>query len=177
MQYYNKMMKNLYGQLQECKAKLIAEIKEKYSKVFDELDKYADEVGVSHDKYAKRDITISLKTNTGNFYALQANANTTSFFEDEMKKINAAIPVTGGGTGSGGGTGDGGNDGSTGDGKRTGTGTGGGTTPPKRLRKVVHLNTHTTQPMRSEADVDLYLAGLKAELMQYINNNNDIIVS
>ena len=31
--------------------------------------------------------------------------------------------------------------------------------------------------MRSEADVDLYLAGLKAELMQYINNNNDIIVS
>ena len=94
-----------------------------------------------------------------------------------MKKINAAIPVTGGGTGSGGGTGDGGNDGSTGDGKRTGTGTGGGTTPPKRLRKVVHLNTHTTQPMRSEADVDLYLAGLKAELMQYINNNNDIIVS
>ena len=177
MPSYNKMMKNLYGQLQECKAKLIAEIKEKYNKVFDELDKYADEVGVSHDKYAKRDITISLKTNTGNFYALQANANTTSFFEDEMKKINAAIPVTGGDTGSGGGTGDGGNDGGTGDGKRTGTGTGGGTTPPKRLRKVVHLNTHTTQPMRSEADVDLYLAGLKAELMQYINNNNDIIVS
>ena len=56
------------------------------------------------------------------------------------------------------------------------------TTPPAqpkpvRVRKVVHLNTHTTQPMRSEADVDLYLAGLKAELMRYINNNNDIIVS
>ena len=166
MPSYNKMMKNLYGQLQECKAKLIAEIKEKYNKVFDELDKYADEVGVSHDKYAKRDITISLKTNTGNFYALQANANTTAFFEEEMKKINSAIrasqepptqpvdpadPVK-------------------------------PTTPPAqpkpvRVRKVVHLNTHTTQPMRSEADVDLYLAGLKAELMQYINNNNDIIVS
>lgn len=166
MPSYNKMMKNLYGQLQECKAKLIAEIKEKYNKVFDELDKYADELGVSHDKYAKRDITISLKTNTGNFYALQANANTTAFFEEEMKKINYAIrasqepptqpvdpadPVK-------------------------------PTTPPAqpkpvRVRKVVHLNTHTTQPMRSEADVDLYLAGLKAELMQYINNNNDIIVS
>lgn len=50
-------------------------------------------------------------------------------------------------------------------------------TPPARIRKVVHLNTHTTHPMRSEADVDLYLAGLKAELMQYINNDNDIIVS
>ena len=166
MPSYNKMMKNLYGQLQECKAKLIAEIKEKYSKVFDELDKYADEVGVSHDKYAKRDITISLKTNTGNFYALQANANTTAFFEEEMKKINSAIrasqepptqPVD------------------PADSVKP-------TTPPDkpkpvRGRKVVHLNTHTTQPMRSEADVDLYLAGLKAELMQYINNNNDIIVS
>jgi len=173
MPSYNKMMKNLYGQLQECKAKLIADIKAKYNKVFDELEQYADEVGVPRDKFAKRDITISLKTNTGNFYALQANANTTSFYEDEMKKINASISSTGGGTGSGGGTGNGGNGGGTG----TGTGNGGGQTPPKRIRKVVHLNTHTNQPMRSEADVDIYLAGLKEELMQYINSNNDIIVS
>ena len=49
--------------------------------------------------------------------------------------------------------------------------------PQPRVRKVIHLNTHTTQPMRSEADVDRYLAGLKAELMQYINNDNDVIVS
>ncbi|HCD78141.1 MAG TPA: hypothetical protein DEQ27_07620, partial [Prevotella sp.] len=28
----------------------------------------------------------------------------------------------------------------------------------------------------SETDVDIYLAGLKAELMQYINENNDIII-
>ena len=176
MPSYNKMMKNLNGMLQECKAKLIADIKDKYNKVFDELEKYAEEVGVSRDKFAKRDITISLKTNTGNFYALQANANTTSFFEEEMKKINAAIPVvTSGGGDTGGGTGAGEGDTSN------GTGTGGTTPPPPvkptRIRKVVHLNTHTTKPMRSEADVDLYLAGLKAELMQYINNNNDIIVS
>ena len=166
MPAYNKMMKNLYGQLQECKAKLITEIKEKYNKVFDELDKYADEVGVSHDKYAKRDITISLKINTGNFYALQANANTTAFFEEEMKKINAAIPATPAPPTQ----------------PTDPTDPVQPTTPPAqpkpvRVRKVVHLNTHTTQPMRSEADVDLYLAGLKAELMRYINNNNDIIVS
>lgn len=48
---------------------------------------------------------------------------------------------------------------------------------PTRIRKVVHLNTHTIQPMRSEADVDKYLAGLKVELMKYINDNNDIIVN
>lgn len=38
--------------------------------------------------------------------------------------------------------------------------------PIARIRKVVHLKTHTTQPMRTEADIDLYLAGQKAELMQ-----------
>ena len=80
-----------------------------------------------------------------------------------MKKINSAIPApppsTPGGNGNGGSTPN-------------------PTDPqPKpRMRKIVHLNTHTTKPMRSEADVDIYLAGLKAELMQYINDNNDIII-
>lgn len=165
MPSYNKIMKNLNGQLQECKAKLIADIKSKYNKVFDELEQYAQEVGVSRDKFAKRDVTISLKTNTGNFYALQANANASTFYEGEMKKINDAIPVPTPPVPNPDGDGD--NDPQP-------------PTPPQpkpRVRKVIHLNTHTTQPMRSEADVDLYLAGLKAELMQYINNDNDIIVS
>lgn len=165
MPSYNKIMKNLNGQLQECKAKLIADIKSRYNKVFDELEQYAQEVGVSRDKFAKRDVTISLKTNTGNFYALQANANTSVFYEGEMKKINDAIPIPTPPEPNPDGDGD--------DDPQP-------PTPPQpkpRVRKVVHLHTHTTQPMRSEADVDLYLAGLKAELMQYINNDNDIIVS
>lgn len=164
MPSYNKIMKNLNGQLQECKAKLIADIKSRYNKVFDELEQYAQEVGVSRDKFAKRDVTISLKTNTGNFYALQANGNTSTFYEGEMKKINDAIPVPTPPVPNPDGDGD--------DDPQP-------PTPPQpkpRVRKVIHLNTHTTQPMRSEADVDLYLAGLKAELMQYINNDNDIIV-
>ncbi|WP_270558549.1 BREX system P-loop protein BrxC [Bacteroides uniformis] len=165
MPSYNKIMKNLNGQLQECKAKLIADIKSRYNKVFDELEQYAQEVGVSRDKFAKRDVTISLKTNTGNFYALQANANTSAFYEGEMKKINDAIPIPTPPVPNPDGDGD--------DDPQP-------PTPPQpkpRVRKVIHLNTHTTQPMRSEADVDLYLAGLKAELMQYINNDNDIIVN
>ena len=161
MPSYNKIMKELNGGLQECKAKLIAEIKTNYDKAFDELEQYAREVGVSRDKFAKREATILLKTNTGNFYALQANANTSAFYEAEMKKINDAIPVPTPPVPDG-----------NGDPQPP--------TPPQpkpRVRKVVHLDTHTTQPMRSEADVDRYLAGLKAELMQYINNDNDVIVS
>ena len=143
MPSYMKMMRTLNGLLGERKTQLIDKIKENFGKAFDELEQYAKEVNVPRDKFAKRDITISLKTSTSNFYALQANADTREFMEVEMKKISAAIPVP---------------------------------MPDQRKRKIVHLNTHTDTPMRSEADVDMYLAGLKAELMQYINDNNDIIV-
>lgn len=143
MPSYMKMMRTLNGQLGERKAQLTDRIKENFGKAFDELEQYAQEVGVPRDKFAKRDVTMSLKTSTSNFYALQANADTRDFLEEEMRKINKAIP-----------------------------------TPQheQRKRKIVHLDTHTTKPMRSEADVDMYLAGLKAELMQYINENNDIII-
>ena len=172
MPSYMKMMRTLNGQLGECKARLIEQIKTRYNRVFDELEQYALEMKVARDKFAQRDATITTKTSTGNFYALQANADTHQFLEDEMRKINRAIPAPspapqpddddhGGHDGNG--------------------GQGGTTTPDKpqprpRLRKVVYLDTHTTQPMRTEADVDIYLAGLKAELMRYINDDNDIII-
>ena len=48
--------------------------------------------------------------------------------------------------------------------------------PTGRKRKVVHLSTHTTQPIRTEADIDLYLQSLKAQLMQNLDENTDLIV-
>ena len=143
MPAYNKLMRNLNEQLAECKAKLIETIKDNYNKAFDELEQYANDKGVSRDKFAKRDVTITLKTSSENFYALQANADTTKFYQEQMKKINDAIPDD----------------------------------RPEQKLKLVTLHTHTTQPMRTEADIDLYLAGLKEELMQYVNANNEIIVS
>ena len=164
-----KLKRNINGQLQEKKRELVEEIKDKYNKVFDELEKYATDMHVAREKFAKRDVTISLKTGTNNFYALQANANTSEFYEEQMRKINAAIVVpptpptpptsTGGGTNSG---------------------NGGQPTPPQprpRVRKVVTLKTHTTEPMHTEADIDIYLQSLTVQLMQYLSDDNDIIVN
>ena len=115
------------------------------------------------DKFATRDTTILQKTNSNNFYALQANANVADFYEEQMKLINEAVPKP---------------------------------TDPKpyppapegndvvkeptvtpRTRRIVHLTTHTTHPIHSEEDIDLYLQRLKEQLMKYIGGNNDIIVS
>lgn len=152
MPSYMKMMRTLNAKLAERKQELIETIKANYNRAFDELDEYAASVGVAKDKYAHRDTVIIQKTNSSNFYALQAAADTASFQEVQMLRINDAIPVA-------------------------------PVTPSTphvqqpRKRKVIHINTHTTTPMRTEADVDLYLASLKAEIMQHIGDDNEIIIS
>ena len=106
-----------------------------------------------------------MKTSTNNFYALQANADKVAeFYEEQTHKINAAVetkptPATSPTTEPG--------------------GSSQPTTPqPKpRVRKIVHLNTHCSTPIHTEADIDTYLQTLKEQLMQYISNDNDIIIS
>lgn len=170
MPSYMKLRKTINAQLQAKKKELVDSIVAKYNTVFDELEQYASEMHVARDKFAKKDVTISLKTNTNNFYALQANANTADFYEEQMHRINAAVvtkpapsypPVPR-------------------DGSDAAHDNGGQPTPPQpqpRVRKVVHLDTHTTKPMHTEADIDLYLKGLKAELMQYLGDDIDIIIN
>ena len=143
MPSYTKLQKMLNAKLQEKKKELVKDIEDKYNAAFDELEKYAESAKVERDKFAKRDTTITQKTNTNNFYALQANANSVpQFYEEQVKKIDDAKP---------------------GD-------------PSGRKRKVVHLSTHTTQPMRTEADIDLYLQSLKVQLMQNLDENTDLVV-
>ena len=176
MPSYTKLQKTINGQLQGRKKELIQNIEDKYNKVFDELEQYASDMHVGLDKFAKRDVTISLRTSTNNFYALQANVDKVAeFYEEQMRCINTEIvtsptppsPPT----------------------PPTGNGEGGDTvhddgglpaTPSQtrpRVRKVVTLNTHTSIPMHTEADIDLYLQGLKAELMQYLGDDIDIIIN
>lgn len=164
MPAYNKMMRNLNGKLNECKDALIATIKANYNKAFDELEEYARSVNVSRDKFAQRDATIMLKTSTNNLYALQANANVMEFYEEQTGRINAAIPQKPQPTKTYGPS-------------KTGNGGNVQEPPAPRMRKVVHLDTHCNTPLRTEADIDRYLQGLKDKLMKYIGGDNDIIIS
>jgi hypothetical protein len=162
MPSYKKLMKNLNGQLQEKKKELVEAITTKYDAVFAELEKYASDMKVSRDKFAKKDVTISLKTNTNNFYALQANADTSEFYGRQMQIINDAVnPII-----------------VTPPSKPDDPNHGISVhEPPVRVRRLIHLNTHYTEPMHTEEDIDRYLQTLKAQLMKFINGDNDIIVS
>lgn len=160
MPSYLKIMRNLGGELKVSKNKLLEEIQTKYTKLFDELNNYAQSVNVTPDKYAKLESTITRKTNTSNLYALKAALETRAFYEEQMQYITNAIVIPSSSVSS-----SNGNDNSKPSAQ-----------PPIRTRKIVHLNTHITTPLRTEADIDSYLKKLKEELMQYIGDKNDIII-
>ena len=162
---YIKMRNTLRTQLNALTDQFKKEIKDRYTTVFDELEKYAEELKVDREKFAKRDGTILLKTSTTNLYALQAAINEVNEFrEKQYASINAAVPVQPKPDDQQMSSQDSGQESAT-------------HKPVTRVRKVVHLDTHTTNPMRTEEDVDLYLQTLKEQLMKYIGGNNDIIVN
>ncbi len=153
---YIKMRNSLRTQLTALTDQFKSEIKEKYNAAFDELEKYAEEMKVDRDKFANRDGTILLKTNTTNLYALQAAVGEVSeALEVQYARINAAVPKK----------------------SEPGPDDKDKPKPTTRVRKLIHLDTHTSKPMRTEEDVDLYLQKLKEQLMKYIGGNNDIIVN
>lgn len=158
---YLKMMKNIDSEIQECRIGFVESIKEKYNKLFDEIDAYAASVHVGKDRYDKRDIVIFQKTNTSNLYALKANLDPGDFYERMLEKINAAIPPQ--------------ETPSSVD--EPDVATGPVATTPQRRRRVIRLSTHTTSPLKSEADVDAYLASLKQEIMAALNDNEDLIIN
>lgn len=63
-------MRNTYSELG---------LKANHDDSFNQLDEYARSLNVTSEKYAKKDIIISHKTNMDNFFALQVRADTRSF--------------------------------------------------------------------------------------------------
>ena len=157
MPSYMKMKRTLEGQLAERKAQLIDAIKAKYNAMFDDLEKYALEVNVPRDKFDNRENAIYKSTHSSNFYALQNNANTGEYYEEQMRKINGAIPPPSQ--------------------PYTTPATGGEVVKdPVRIRKVVNLNTRSNV-LHNEGDVDQYLQRLKEQLMPHIDSGNDVFVN
>jgi hypothetical protein len=156
MPSYLKMMRTLRGQLGECRTALVGSIKEKYHSVFVELEKYADSVNVKRDAFAREDTILTKLTASQNLYALKAALSTEGFYNEQMVAINRAVstspalPVDG--------------DAET------------ASEPPVRTRRMIHLNTHTTHPLCTEADVDRYLQSLKEQIMRHLGDDQDIIV-
>lgn len=91
MPSYLKIMKDLDAKLKECKERLVADIQVAYGKSFEDLEQYAQSLGLSADQYVKRDVTMIQKTSSSNLYALKSNVDTTDYVNEQIDKINVAV--------------------------------------------------------------------------------------
>lgn len=146
---YMKLKGELGPKLQERKSELVEQVKQEYNKVYEILDQYAEKNHVSQDKYERQESVIATKTHSSNFFVLKDNANTTSFLQEQMDRIDAAIPHE--------------NNIAAESSTRT-------------YCKVIRPQIETRKPLSSEADVDNYLRGIKAQLMPFIKEGKEIII-
>ena len=149
------------------------EIKAKLNTTFDELEQYAQAMGVDRNKFASRENTIAKLTSTNNFYALDGYTRTSEFYGEQMTIINNAISAkpkvekpekaTPGS-----------NPIEEGKGDRVEDNPSNSSTSQK-IRKVVELIKPMTV-LRNEEDVNDYLIKLKDQLMETINAGDEIVI-
>ena len=129
-----------------------AEIDTAYGECFDELEQFADSKGVAKTAFADRAATLAQKKQSDDIASLDLALNTVSTFRSaEQQKIIDAMP-------------------------KPVTGAGGETSTSAVTIVQVKLQTHTTSPLKSEAEVDTYLAAFKTALMSKISAGQEVIV-
>lgn len=157
---YVKARNAIDAALDEVKKEIRKQIAAAYNETFDQLERAADEQGVSRSILANRENIIFARTQSDSIPVLKTNTNTDSFFAEQAAKIQQEYnrlhpaptpPTPGGGT----------------------------PTPPQPAhRKPISIKLRTRQvtPLSSEAEVDNYLRQLKQQLMHHIDNGDTLIV-
>ena len=157
---YNKMMRELNAHLEEVKKIKILEIERIYNDIFDRLEKFATSKNVDRNSFAKRDISIMQKKNSSNILMLENNINTSNdFYNEQLDIIIKHIPIP-----------------HIPKDKPESKDTKNEIEIVKQTRNV-KLNIQTFEPLKSEAEIDEYLQGLKKQLMKFIDNNYEVMVT
>ncbi len=151
MKVYRQLKNQLAKALEQVKLEKRKEIEKRYKLVFDDLRHVCAEADVEYQINEQN--VLSQKTVSDKLYVLASNLKSTDDYRaEQVKEIMSRRQ--------------GGNDGDP-DKKK------------KRHIRMVSLHTGSTTPLNTEADVDNYLAKLKAELMKFVNSreeNDDIMV-
>ncbi len=130
-----------------------AEIDTAYGECFDELEQFAESKGVAKAAFADRAAMLAQKKQSDDIASLDLALSTVNSFRSaEQQKIIDAIP------------------------KPATAVAAGGVAPSAATIVQVKLQTHTTSPLKSEVEVDTYLAAFKTALMEKISAGQEVIV-
>lgn len=153
---YIKLQRQLSGILDGVRDELRKKIKAAYNDMFDYLKQVAEKQHVPESVLSDRETVIRVKTTPTNILVLQNNANTDTFYQEQVDKImsyNPPLPPGG-----------------EGDGKPEPP-----KTPDKRIRKA-SLQTKTKLPITNAEDIERYLEGLRQQLEKLLIDQDGVMI-
>lgn len=153
---YIKLQRQLSGILDGVRNELREKIKAAYNEIFDYLKQVAKKQHVPESVLSDRETVIRVKTTPTNILVLQNNANTDTFYQEQVDKImsyNPPLPPGG-----------------EGDGKPEPP-----KTPDKRIRKA-SLQTKTKLPITNAEDIERYLEGLRQQLEKLLIDQDGVMI-
>lgn len=163
-QDYIRYQKAVRSRIENKKAELLQNVENAYKQLYQQVTAIAQEKNVPAIFLPDLDNEMfKIKKSAMSLYQLRDLEDTTSLYGDYVALINKEIekqqskpqPQPQHGTDSA---------------------TPSTPVPASKPMKLVKLNTAISQSLKNEHDVDLYLAALKAQLMEHINNNEEILI-
>ena len=153
---YIKLQRQLSGILDGVRNELREKIKAAYNEIFDYLKQVAEKQHVPESVLSDRETVIRVKTTPTNILVLQNNANTDTFYQEQVDKIMSYNPPQPpGGEGAG---------------KPEPP-----KTPDKRIRKA-SLQTKTKLPITNAEDIERYLEGLRQQLEKLLIDQDGVMI-
>lgn len=153
---YIKLQRQLSGILDGVRNELREKIKAAYNEIFDYLKQVAEKQHVPECVLSDRETVIRVKTTPTNILVLQNNANTDTFYQEQVDKIMSYNPPL--------------SPGGEGDGKPAPP-----KTPDKRIRKA-SLQTKTKLPITNAEDIERYLEGLRQQLEKLLVDQDGVMI-
>ena len=149
---YIKLQRQLSGILDGVRDELRENIKAAYNDMFDYLKQVAEKQHVPESVLSDRETVIRVKTTPTNILVLQNNANTDTFYQEQVDKIMSYNPP-----------------------QPKPDEDEDDPVPVKRIRKA-SLQTKTKLPITNAEDIERYLEGLRQQLEKLLVDQDGVMI-
>ena len=152
LRVYIKLNNQLSGILDGVREELRKKIKAAYNEMFDYLKQVAEKQHVPESVLSDREAVIRVKTTPTNILVLQNNANTDTFYQEQVDKIMSYNPP-----------------------QPKPDEDEDDPAPVKRIRKA-SLQTKTKLPITNAEDIERYLEGLRQQLEKLLVDQDGVMI-
>ena len=152
LRVYIKLNNQLSGILDGVREELRKKIKAAYNEMFDYLKQVAEKQHVPESVLSDRETVIRVKTTPTNILVLQNNANTDTFYQEQVDKIMSYNPP-----------------------QPKPDEDEDDPAPVKRIRKA-SLQTKTKLPITNAEDIERYLEGLRQQLEKLLVDQDGVMI-